>query len=274
MKRKTWLVLPLCSLLLWGVGMQTAIGYAAESDSTATEEQTAAEDLRDPEALSELKKATDFLAALPRFQFKAMVFYDVIQEDGRRLQFEKHGTVFLQRPDRLFADISLDDNRHRQIWYDGKALGIAELTKKIHTRLSAPATIDATLDMLENLFKDPMPMADLLYSDLTPLSELAFEADVVGDSLVNGRMCRHLAFRGETVDWQLWVETGEKPFIRKLVVSYREQPGTPQYAALIDDWETPESFGKDLFTFITPEGSEEISILVPMSHRGQKGEQP
>lgn len=274
MKRKTWLVLPLCTLLLWGVGMQTAIGYAAESDSTATEEQTAAEDLRDPEALSELKKATDFLAALPRFQFKAMVFYDVIQEDGRRLQFEKHGTVFLQRPDRLFADISLDDNRHRQIWYDGKALGIAELTKKIHTRLSAPATIDATLDMLENLFKDPMPMADLLYSDLTPLSALAFEADVVGDSLVNGRMCRHLAFRGETVDWQLWVETGEKPFIRKLVVSYREQPGTPQYAALIDDWETPESFGKDLFTFITPEGSEEISILVPMSHRGQKGEQP
>ena len=78
--------------------------------------------------------------------------------------------------------------------------------------------------MLEGLFKDPMPLADLFYSDLTPLAERAFEADVVGDSLVNGRPCRQLAFRGETVDWQIWVEQGATPFIRKLAISYREVP--------------------------------------------------
>ena len=141
--------------------------------SQPQEPQETGEDLRDPEALAELKRATDFLTALPRFQFEATVAYDVIQEDGRRLQFEKNGDISLQRPDRLFAEVHLDDGRHRQFWYDGKTLSIAERSKKLHTQTKAPPTIDGMLDMLEGLFKDPMPLADLLYSDLSPLDERA-----------------------------------------------------------------------------------------------------
>jgi hypothetical protein len=233
-----------------------------------------AEELRDPEALAELKRATDFLAALPRFHVKATVAYDVIQEDGRRLQFEKYGEVYLQRPDRLFAEIYLDDGRHRQIWYDGKSLGFAERSRNLHTKVKAPATIDGMLDMLEGLFKDPMPMADLLYSDLGPLEKRAIEADIVGDSMVDGRECLHLAFRGETVDWQTWIEQGAKPFIRKLVVSYREQPGTPQYVAHFDLWEEPERLSDGLFTFTAPEGSEWVNVLVPKPRTRMEGGQP
>lgn len=236
-----------------------------------------AEDLRDPEAIAELKRATDFLTALPRFHFKARVDYDVIQDDGRRLQFEKHGDVYLQRPDRLFADVYLDDGRHRQFWYDGRKLGFAERSRNLHTQIKAPPTIDGTLDLLEALLKDPMPLADLLYSDLTPLEQRAFEADVVGDSVVNGRPCLHLTFRGETVDWQIWVEQGDQPFIRKLAISYREEPGTPQCVAQLDLWETPaEKFSDDLFTFTAPAGSQWIDVLVPMPRptAGKEGGQP
>lgn len=233
-----------------------------------------AEELRDPAALAELKRATDFLTALPRFHIKGAVTYDVIQEDGRSLQFEKHGEIFLQRPDRLFAEVYLDDGRHRKFWYDGETLGFAELSRNLHTKIKAPPTIDATLDMLEGLFKDPMPLADLLYSDLSPLAERAFEADVVGDSLVNGRLCRQLAFRGETVDWQIWVEQGESPFVRKLVISYREMPGTPQLVAVLDLWETPERYSDGLFTFTPPAGSQWINVMVPMPRTVEEGGQP
>ena len=128
--------------------------------------------------------------------------------------------------------------------------------------------------MLEGLFKDPIPLADLLYSDLDPLKQRALEADVVGDSLVNGRPCRQLAFRGETVDWQIWVEKGATPFIRKLAISYRQVPGVPQYVAWIDDWETPERFSEEMFTFTAPAGSEWINVLVPMPRRVEEGGQP
>ncbi len=231
-------------------------------------------DLRDPAAIAELKRATDFLTSLPRFHVKASVVYDVIQEDGRSLQFEKIGDVFLQRPDRFFADVRFDDGRWRQAWYDGKMLSIAALTKNLHTRIKVPPTIDATLDIMENLFKEPQPLADLLYSDLSPIDQLALEADVVGDSLVNGRSCKHLAFRGKTVDWQIWVEQGNTPFIRKLAITYRQEPGKPQSVVLIDLWETPDQFNASLFEFIVPPGSQWMKMLMPMPRRIEKGGQP
>ena len=145
---------------LWGVivFLTTPMTVWAAADTppapVAGEQAAPAADdnLRDPAALAELKRATDFLTALPRFHFQAKVMYDVIQEDGRRLQFEKHGDVYLQRPDRLFADVYLDDGRHRQIWYDGKSLGFAERSRNLHTSTKAPPTIDGMLDMLEGLF--------------------------------------------------------------------------------------------------------------------------
>jgi hypothetical protein len=232
------------------------------------------EGLRDPAAIAELKKATDFLTSLPRFHIKASIVYDVIQEDGRSLQYEKYGDVYLQRPDRFFAEVSLDDGRFRQMWYDGKMLSLAERSKNIYTRIKAPPTIDATLDMMEGLFKDPQPLSDLYYSDLSPLDKLALEADVVGDSRVNDWPCTHLSFRGKTVDWQLWIEKGAKPFIRKLVISYREEPGTPQTVALLTLWETPNRFSEEMFTFIPPADSQWIDVLMPMPGNTKEGGQP
>lgn len=264
--------------ILWGVlgvSICCAAPVLAQEPLPADAESSAenAVDLRDPEALAELTRAIDFLEALPRFHIQARVARDVIQEDGRRLQFEKRGDIYLQRPDRFFAEVFLDDGRHRQFWYEGKTLSFAEPTRNLHTQIKAPTTIDATLDMLEGLLKDPMPLADILYSDLTPLEQRAIEADLVGDSLINGRACTQLAFRGETVDWQLWIERGEKPFIRKLSISYRDVPGVPQFTAWIDVWETPDQFPEDLFNFTVPTGSEFIEFLMPMPRLSEEGGQ-
>jgi hypothetical protein len=231
-------------------------------------------ELRDPAAIAELKRATDFLVSLPRFHIKSSLTYDVIQEDGRPLQFEKVGDIYIQRPDRFYAEIKFDDGRLRQYWYDGKMLSLAERSKKIHTQLKAPPTIDETLDMLEGLFKEPQPMADLYYSNLDSLDKLAIHADVVGDSLVGSRQCTHLSFRGRTVDWQIWVEKGPTPFIRKLVISYREESGAPQAVALIDVWETPKKFKEDMFKFKVPADSQWIDVLVPTPRRINEGGQP
>lgn len=274
MKKPFWVLLPLCCLLLWpALVIQSVAAEATGSDSSLVEDKEfAAEDLRDPEALAELKRATDFLTAQPRFKFKARIFYDVIQDDGRRLQFEKNGEISLQRPDRLYVESRRDDGRWRKLWYQGKTLSIAELSQNLHTQVQAPPTIDATLDMLEALVKEPQPLADILYNDLSPLEEQAIEADLVGDSLLDEVPCRQLSFRGETVDWQLWVEQGEKPFIRKVVINYREAPGSPQYMALINDWETPERFSDELFTFVVPKGSEWIKVLGPPRQTGEGGQ--
>jgi hypothetical protein len=276
MKSKFWVLFYLCFLLLWPVvATQSFAADSAKSEVAMVEEQVIeVEDLRDPEALSELKRASDFLVAQPRFQFKARIFYDVIQEDGRRLQFEKSGEIFLQRPNQLYVESHRDDGRWRKLWYQDKTLSIADLSKSLHTQIEAPPTIDGTLDLLEELIKEPQALADLLYSDLSHLDEQAIEADLVGDSIVNGQPCVHLSFRGETVDWELWIEQGETPFFRKVAVSYREVPGIPQYVALVDGWETPERFSDDLFKFVVPKDSEWIKVLKPLPRKTGEGGQP
>jgi len=274
MKRNFWVTLSLCCLLIWPANIIHAVAAdLPEPGPVVAQDQGAeVEDLRDPEALAELKRATDFLIAQPRFKFEARIFYDVIQDDGRRLQFEKTGEITLQRPNQLYVESRHDDGTWRKLWYQGKTLSIAELSQNLHTQVQAPPTIDATLDMLEALVKEPQPLADILYNDLSPLEEQAIEADLVGDSLLDEVPCRQLSFRGETVDWQLWVEQGEKPFIRKVVINYREAPGSPQYMALINDWETPERFSDELFTFVVPKGSEWIKVLGPPRQTGEGGQ--
>ncbi|MBW2510978.1 MAG: DUF2092 domain-containing protein [Deltaproteobacteria bacterium] len=230
--------------------------------------------MRDQEALTELKKATDFLVAQPRFSFKARIFYDVIQDDGRRLQFEKTGEIILQRPNRLYVESRHDDGVLRKLWYQGEELSIADLSKNLHTQVKAPSNLDETLDMLEGLIREPQPLADLLYSDLSHLEEHAIEANIVGDSLLDGQPCLHLAFRGETLDWQIWVEQSDTPFIRKVALSYREFPGHPQYVALINDWTTPEQFSDEIFQFTVPQGSQWIKVLTSRTGLARNGGQP
>lgn len=250
-----------------------ATDQAGGTEGMDANSEVAAE-LRDPDALTELERATGFLTALPRFQVKAEVVYDAIQADGRRLQFEKQAEIFLQRPDHFFAEVFLDDGRNRRFWYEGTTLGIAELKNNYYTTVKAPPTIDDTLDMLEELFGYPMPIADILYNDLDPLADLAKEADIVGNSNVRGYPCTQLAFRGKSVDWQIWIDQGELPYIRKLAVSYREVAGLPQYVAWFKDWETPEIFSEDLFVFKIPEDSQFVKVLVPFHRQSKEGGQP
>ena len=271
--KRTFRLMASLGCLIVSMALAVASVAATGAEGPFADESPPAE-LRDPEALAELKKATDFLTAQPRFSFSARIFYDVIQDDGRRLQFEKVSDIILQRPDQLYVDSRHDDGVWRKLWYQGEELSIADLSKNLHTQVKAPPSVDETLDMLEDLVREPQPLADLLYSDLSHLEQHAVEADIVGESILDGQPCVHLSFRGETIDWQIWVEQSETPFIRKVALSYREAPGSPQYVALINDWTTPEQFNDEIFQFKVPQGSQWIRLLTSRTGQSSKGDQP
>ena len=54
---------------------------------------------------------------------------------------------------------------------------------------------------------------------------------LVGARPVNGTACHHLAFSQEAIDWQIWIEDGPMPLPRRLVLTYKDEPGAPQYRA-------------------------------------------
>lgn len=246
--------------------------YAVAAEQDQGGQVTGSEnDTIDPEALAILKKATDYLTGLKQFHLKGYKEEDVVQESGQKLQFTSVFDVSLKRPDRMFVSRTDDDGITRRLWYDGKTASMYDEGEKVYGQLKVPDTIDAMLDYLETVIASPLPLADLLYNDLSHLPGRALSGMHLGISFVEDNACDHLAFRGESVDWQMWVDHGEKPFIRKIVITYKELPGEPQLSARLDEWDTRPDLADTLFQFSIPEGARRIQVVGSKRSDRQQG---
>ena len=64
------------------------------------------------------------------------------------------------------------------------------------------------------------------------------EAKHIGRGVIDGVECEHLAFRNFDTDWQLWVEVGDKPIPRKMVITSKTMNNAPQYTLRVKSWKT------------------------------------
>ena len=93
---------------------------------------------------------------------------------------------------------------------------------------------------------------------------------------IDGIACEHLAFRNFDTDWQLWVEMGERPIPRKLVVTSKTMNSAPQYTLRVKQWKTGIEPSSDGFTFTPPENAQildpnaliELDELPPSAPQG------
>jgi hypothetical protein len=142
----------------------------------------------------------------------------------------------------------------------------------VYATIEAPGTIDATFDMLQDEYGVVLPLADLLYSDpYAVLMPGVTYGRYLGIHQAAGVACHHLAFSQETIEWQIWIDGGEKPLPRKLVISYVQEPGEPQYSATIRRWTLDAEVPEGLFTFEAPEGARKIA---PEAMKGPETAEP
>jgi hypothetical protein len=87
----------------------------------------------------------------------------------------------------------------------------------------------------------------------------------VGVSKLRGVPCYHLAFDREDIHYQVWIETGEKPLLRKMVITKKKVPGSPQWIAYLSDWNFSPVFAKNLFTFEPPANAQKIEFMPVVS---------
>ncbi len=65
----------------------------------------------------------------------------------------------------------------------------------------------------------------------------------------------------DTIDWETWIESGDKPLPRKLVITYKQQPGSPRFVATIRNWKLSPTFKPGFFEFKPPAKAEQIEML-------------
>ena len=205
-----------------------------------------------------IKQVGAYLGSAQQFTFHADVTFDHVLPSGQKLQFSSAEEVVLQRPGRLYVEWN-GDLGARRFWYDGKSVTLYDPAMPFYASEAAPPEIDKMLaELLPKLNFTP-PLADLLYRDpyKTVRGNIEYGFDL-GQSGVNGRTCRTLAFVEKDIDWQIWVENGPQLTPRKLLITYKNQPSQPQFAAVFKDWDFAPRIAESVFTPELPPGTEKI----------------
>jgi hypothetical protein len=129
--------------------------------------------------------------------------------------------------------------------------------------VKSPGQIDMALDQMLKDYGLTMPVADFLYSNpYAVLTEKVITGALIGLHSCGGqRRCHHLAFTQEAIDWQIWIEDGPRPLPRKLVITYKLEPGSPQFVARLSKWDFHPGLSKSDFEFKLPKGASEIKFL-------------
>ena len=242
-----------------GTSLRTTIQIFAAAASVAvlTLATTGGARADDPAKL--LKAMSDYLAGQKSLSAKFDSDIEVITPELQKIQFTSSGEMKMNRPDKLrirrtggYADVELV--------YDGKTVSLYGNNAKSYVQADLAGTVDNMIDTLQSRSGAGLPGADLLLSNsYDELMSNVIEGRHIGQGVVDGVECEHLAFRGPETDWQIWIEGGAKPVPRKWVITSKTVTGAPQYTLKIKDWKTDANADGD-FAFKAPADATKVAL--------------
>jgi hypothetical protein len=217
-----------------------------------------------------LKQTGTYIGSAEQFTFHADITFDHVLPTGQKLQFFAIENVALQRPNGLYIEWS-GDLGDRKFWYDGKTATIYDPDTVFYAADAAPPAIDDMLDKLIKQLNFTPPLADFLYSD--PYKTVGGTIQygfVTGETQINGRICRGLAFVEKHIDWQIWIDTGPQLVPCKLVITYKNNTSLPQFSAVFSDWNFAPRIASSIFTPDVPPGTQKISFATVTASTGAR----
>jgi hypothetical protein len=207
-----------------------------------------------------LKSMTDYLGSQNTLSASFESDIEIITPELQKIQFTSSGQIKLSRPDKLrvkrtggYSDVELV--------YDGKTISLYGNDAKSYMQADAPGTVDQMIAGMQSHSGLGMPGTDLILSNaFDELMATTIEGKHIGQGVIDGVECEHLAFRTPETDWQIWIEPGAKPLPRKYVITSKTLTGAPQYTLRIRDWKTDAFTDADTFVFKPPAGAAKIDI--------------
>jgi hypothetical protein len=239
-----------------GAGSWIVAGIAAMLMLTATSYAQAQED----GARKILKAMSDYVASQKVISLTYDSDIEVLTVELQKLQFTSSGQLMLSRPDRLratrtggYADV--------EFILDGKTFTVHDRENGAFAQAAAAGSVDQTIGRLRDEHFIEAPGADLLLSNsYATLTENVIQATHIGQGVIDGVECEHLAFRTNDTDWQIWIETGARPVPRKYVITSKGVTGAPQYTLRIKEWKTDAAIAANTFTFSPPATAKKLDF--------------
>lgn len=217
----------------------------------------------EPRATELVTAMAKALASLQSARVETEYALELVLESGQKLEYGGESTAWFQRPNRLRSE-RIGERGVTTFLYDGKHVAMHAMPENLYAKKDAPADLDAFLDFMELRLDVAPPGVDLLYSDGgLGLLEGVTSGIVVGVATIAGRRCHHVAFRAPDVDWQLWIEDGDRPLPCRIVIETLDVDRAPQMSVTYRTWDTAPELSDSLFEFTPPEGASQIVFGEP-----------
>ncbi len=199
-----------------------------------------------------------YLAGTPRFSVKIDDNYDVLQESGQMIEFGETRQITVSRPDHLRVEVARSNGDKPIVLYDGKDITVFSPEQNVYAQTPKPGGIDAAVVYFLKNLGMRLPLAALLRSNLPEEFEQRTQSlAYVERTELQGMPVHHLAGRTETVDYQVWIAVGAQPLPLRVVLTYKNADGDPQFRAQLTDWNlSPPNPGRPIRLQAAPGGAE------------------
>ena len=211
-------------------------------------------------AIDAIKEMSNFLMTAKTLAITSQGSLDVVTNDGQRIQLDGTTNYKIRRPG--FVIDYNSDIKSRRFIYDGKSFTVYSPKLGYYASVAAPATNREVLDTIYNKFGIQLPLEDLFRwgdgsnADRIQALKSAYE---VGSATIDGVETDHFAFREADVDWEVWIQKGDQPWPRKLVIVDRTDPARPTFTARLN-WQFNPAFTDADFTFVPDANAKRIQM--------------
>jgi hypothetical protein len=204
------------------------------------------------------------LATKKQFSVAIHMTYDVLQESGQIIEFGEVRTLQISRPDYLRVDAQQSDGDSGGFIFDGETITQFSNTQNVYSQVDRPGHIDGAIRYAVGELGVRFPLARMLVSNFSQeLRRLTTGVDFVERNTLGPETTDHIAGRTDDLDYQIWIREDNLP--TRVVLTYRNAPGQPQFRADFSNWNTAPSLKRASFTFKAPGKSERIPTLLPVS---------
>lgn len=213
------------------------------------------------DAVDALKDMSNYLTSAKTLEIHGVGSLDVVTNDGQRIQLDGTTTYKVRKPNGFVIDYN-SDIKSRRFIYDGKTFTVYSPKLGYYASAPAPATNKEVLETIYNKFGISLPLEDLFRwgdgsnDDRIKALKSAYK---VGTATIDGAETDHYAFREQDVDWEVWIQQGDQPVPRKLVIIDRNDPARPTFISRLS-WTVNPTFTDADFAFVPDANAKKIQL--------------
>jgi len=248
-----------------GAGAQTAPEASAPREgmafpTPAGDDPIANEGFIEDGAVDALKDMSNYLMTATTLAITSEGTMDVVTNDGQRIQLDGVTKYKVRKPGFV---IDYESNiKSRRFIYDGKNFTVYSPKLGYYATVPAPGSNREVLDTIYSKFGISLPLEDLFrWGDGSNADRIAAlkSAYEVGSATIDGVETDHFAFREADVDWEVWVQKGDQPLPRKLVIVDRTDPSRPTFTARLS-WQINPPLTDSDFAFVPDADAKQIQL--------------